>query len=411
MKSSARISGWLVGGWIFAILETAAIWLRVDIAPLAWICLLWTAGAMLLFRIARNPGPKMLWLCLAAIIAAVGIAEGALWISRAQNRYVLAPGATMEGSFTRPHYFILMPSRGLGYRPRPDTSVEAIKKMRGRLVYDVRYSVGDDGLRVAPPEHDPADACVLMFGDSFAWGEGVRDDQTAAYQLGLMAGGRLKVRNFAFTGYGAHQMLWLAQTGAVWRKAGCDPARPVLAVYQTLPNNVGRVAGLRGWDDYGPRYRLLSNDRLAYAGGFDVGDAIAHDRVLLARELTRQLSRIQLYERILGRDRVPDAFDIERFSTVTRAARDRLKAHYPKLTFVVILWPDLDEMTAAPGSRAAVLADSLRRHGLDVRPAADVVPGYAANPMASHIPDDGHPTAATHHQIAAWLLAFRQHLH
>lgn len=381
------------------------IWTRIQWAPLAWICLVWAIGAGIAFALARRAIPRMLWINGAAILLAIGLVEGAMWWTLPRNPYIAPPGVTIEGDFARPHYFIELPSPGLGYRPRPGMSVDAVKRSNGRVVYSVHYSVGPDGLRVAPPANEQTDLCVLMFGDSFAWGEGVEDRETTAYQLGVLSGGHVKVRNFAFTGYGAHQMLWQVQNGDVQRKAGCDPGKPVLAIYQTLPNNVARVAGLRGWDVYGPRYRLDADGRPTYADGFDAGDSIRHDRLFVPRRISVPLSRIQLYSRIFGQDRKTDAFDVQRYAAIVAAARDGLGKAYPRLTFITVVWPDLEEKAWEPGSHTATLIDSLRAAGIDTRPAEAILPGFTAAPAAALIPEDGHPTAETHRRVAAYFLA------
>lgn len=401
MKQAAVARTWLWGGLVFAVLESLMIWVRIKTAPVAWICLVWVLFSLAAFACGRPR--RALWMNLAAVLAAFGLVEGALWASMARNPYMPPAGVTLAGDFNEPHRFILMPSPGIGYRPRADASAESIRRYEGHLVYDVRYTVDANGLRVSPPSRPDAGLCVLMFGDSFAWGEGVDDSQTAAYQLGLLSGGRAAVRNFAFTGYGAHQMLWQVRSGAVRNQAGCDPAKPVLAIYQTLPNNIGRVAGLRGWDIYGPRFRLGPDGTLAYAGGFDAGDSILHDRVFVPAWLAWPLSRFELYGRIFGRDRRPDAFDRERFSAVVAASERELRTQYPHLRYVVVVWPDLGG-EGPPGLGASDLIASLRRRGLDARAAGDLLPGYDASPWRSHIPNDGHPTAETHRRLAAYFL-------
>ncbi len=290
----------VVGGLAFVALETAMIWWRIETAPLCWIFLLWTTAAVLLFRQARSPRARMGWINLAAVTGALGLCEGALWLGQHRNPYSLPAGIVMGGTFAQPGHFVVMPAAGLGYRPRPDAGATSIRTVDGRVAYAVRYDVDGDGLRIMPPAGpDAARACILMFGDSMAWGEGVENDQTTAYQLGVLSRGRVLARNFAFTGYSAHQMLWQVLNGDVAAKAHCDRRLPTLAVYQTLPNNIARVAGLRGWDEYGPRYRLRGG-RLDYAGGFDLGQSILDDRLYVPGPLAAGLSRSVVYSRVFG---------------------------------------------------------------------------------------------------------------
>ncbi|MDO6415832.1 hypothetical protein Q4F19_15680 [Sphingomonas sp. BIUV-7] len=396
---------WISGGLVFVLLETAMIWVRIGAAPLFWICLLWTAGALLLFRQASSTRARMVWINLAAVIAAVGLCEGALWIGQQRNPYSVPAGVVMGGTFARPGHFVLMPAAGLGYRPRPGASATSIRTVYGRLAYSVRYDVDGDGLRITPPGGPGAPrACVLMFGDSMAWGEGVEDYQTTAYQLGVLSRGRVYARNFAFTGYGAHQMLWQVLNGEVAAKAHCDRHLPVLAVYQTLPNNIARVAGLRGWDEYGPRYRLRG-DRLVYAGGFDRGQSILDDRLYVPGPIAAALSRSVVYSRVLGLDRPPNSFDLTRYCAIVRRAADGLHQLYPRLQFLVIVWPDLNDPERSRAAKVAALVEALRARQLRTVTVNDVQPGFDAAPLPFLIALDGHPNAVMHARLTRILLA------
>ncbi|NJM32924.1 MAG: hypothetical protein HC848_08815, partial [Limnobacter sp.] len=232
---------------VLAVLESAMIWWRITAAPLAWICLVWLLVAVVLVAKSKRPAGRLLWLNLGAVLLAVGGVEGALYVNKHNNPYIMPPGVRFVGDMARPNYFIEMPVTGLGYRPRPGLHIQATKMQHNAALYSVHYTVAPDGLRISPRSSADVRACVFMFGDSVAWGEGVEDEQTAAWQIGLNTQGRVKVSNFAFTGYSAHQMLWQASTGMVAARSGCSASLPVLAIYQTLPNNVARVAGLRGW--------------------------------------------------------------------------------------------------------------------------------------------------------------------
>ena len=80
--------------------------------------------------------------------------------------------------------------------------------MGGETLYAVVYSVDKRGLRVEPPlAPGHGDRCVLFFGCSYTFGEGVNDAETLPYRTGVLAEGRLRMINFGLHGYGPHQML------------------------------------------------------------------------------------------------------------------------------------------------------------------------------------------------------------
>ena len=45
---------------------------------------------------------------------------------------------------------------------------------------------------------------MIIFGDSFTFGEGLNCVQMMPYRVGEIGGGRFEVYNFGFQGYGPH---------------------------------------------------------------------------------------------------------------------------------------------------------------------------------------------------------------
>ena len=70
------------------------------------------------------------------------------------------------------------PDDMLGYAPDPGKRVTARKLHGNTALYDVTYTIGTDGLRVTPSAPGtPVARCVIFFGDSVTFGEGVNDDE------------------------------------------------------------------------------------------------------------------------------------------------------------------------------------------------------------------------------------------
>ena len=64
-------------------------------------------------------------------------------------------------------------------------------------------SVDKRGLRVEPPlAPSHGDRCVLFFGCSYTFGEGVNDTETLPYRTGVLAEGLLRMINFGLHSYG-----------------------------------------------------------------------------------------------------------------------------------------------------------------------------------------------------------------
>ena len=72
------------------------------------------------------------------------------------------------------------------------------------MIYDVWYTIGDDGFRVTPALPESGDK-VVFYGDSFTFGEGLKDDETMPYEFARLTG--RPVKNYAFHGYGVQQAL------------------------------------------------------------------------------------------------------------------------------------------------------------------------------------------------------------
>jgi hypothetical protein len=79
----------------------------------------------------------------------------------------------------------------------------------GHVIYDTRYTIGDDGYRVTPDVPKSGDR-IVFYGDSFTFGEGLKDDETMPYYVARLTGRPIK--NYGFHGYGVHQALAILQS-------------------------------------------------------------------------------------------------------------------------------------------------------------------------------------------------------
>jgi hypothetical protein len=353
------------------------------------------------YFVAKVGGERRgLWINVAALLLAISAAEAFLWIRTGARQDT---GATLEGTYARAGYFFSMPDPILGYRPRPGVAAQAIRKVRGKLSYDVTYTIGANGLRISPPAKDKPDACVLFFGDSIAWGEGVRDDETAAYQLGLLSGGTYRIYNFAVTGYSAHQYYAQIEHDLVRKTIDCDPKKPIFAIYQAIHTGIGRAAGLGGWDLYGPRYIRTGADDIVYKGRFDEGEYILNDRVFVPRRVVRELEKAKLYQRMFGKSRSTNDFDAERFYAVIARATAGLQRQLPGVKVMVLLWDDLERGREGSGVFTTKMRDGLKRRGLDVRFIEEIIPNYLREKAKYQVRYEWHPNAEAHKRVADYF--------
>ena len=196
----------------------------------------WTAVALAAMFASRTTAARAVWFNVAFVMAATGVFEAAIR-TRAVSEQKQQTFSNSTDLFTL--------DDTLGVRPAPGLHTTAKMTYGGRTVYDVTYSFDEHGLRISPPdERGFEQPCVLFFGGSFTFGEGVEDDEAMPYRAGVRAAGRAAVRNFGFSGYGPHQMLAAIESGFVEEAARCTPR---WAVYQAVYHHVLRAAGAWTW--------------------------------------------------------------------------------------------------------------------------------------------------------------------
>lgn len=146
----------------------------------------------------------------------------------------------------------------LGYGPRPGARVRSRRILNGRTVFDVTYTIDDQGHRTTPGSRSDGDT-ILFFGCSFTFGQGVNDDQTLPAYFARRTSFQYHVVNLGYSGYGAHQMLRSLELDLP-RTAISGKVRGV--VFQAASFQIPRSAGMSSWDLRGPRYALDGGGRL-----------------------------------------------------------------------------------------------------------------------------------------------------
>jgi hypothetical protein len=317
---------------------------------------------------------------LAAVVVAIGAFE--LW-----RRNQSPPGSDLrlEGTIAQGFYDT---EDDVGYLPRANMKVTARKMEGDTPIYDVTYTIGPDRFRVVPrAEAKEAKACILLFGDSHTFGEGVNDNETYAWQLAGKSGGRIAVHDFGMSGWGPHQMLAGLQSGRFPAATTCTPTD---VVYHLIPDHIGRVAGRSKWDPHGPRFRLGADGRPVRDGNFDSPGPKA--------------PAPDLDEGILGWRRL---FDVRQVGTREEAkllaailvdsARE-LQKRYPGVRVHVLDWDPYDN------ARIAEILPTLKAAGLVVHPIDAIIPDYRQDWQRYAIHRlDRHPNPEAHRRIADYI--------
>lgn len=273
----------------------------------------------------------------------------------------------------------------VGYLPKADSRLRVSPQVNGRRIYDVAYTIGPDHFRVVPKANGTPDACVLSFGDSFTFGDGVGDDETFAAQIVTLSGGRVAARNLAITGWGPHQFLAGLQSGRFQKAVHCKPTD---AYFLMIPELVWRTVGVTNpWDTHGPRYQLDAGGHPVRVG--TLGDPDPYN-----------------WRRWIGLTPVSKG-DAKRLTiAVIAEAMAELKRLYPGIRTHLILY------RVASWNDAGFTVDELVRFeyelqqaGLTPIPLEGIIPNFRFS-MQDYVlhPADTHPNARAHRRIAQFIL-------
>ncbi|UCB55971.1 MAG: hypothetical protein JSW45_05440 [Thiotrichales bacterium] len=357
---------------------TIAIFQRAE-QPFLWSLLLWTIIAFASVALARSTPAKAVFVNFAAALFVLTAFEGYLWL-----RQLNADPTRMQGGYTVDYFDA---DELLGYGPAKDHVVTSEKYYGNDLIYSVQYAIDGNGLRVAPPSKKPVVGCVLFFGGSVTFGEGVEDDQAMPYQVGILTDNRYQIYNFAFHGYGPHQMLVALESGRVDEITECMPSH---VIYQAIISHVERAAGRAIWDKQGPRYILNQGGGVKLAGRFNDAAFDPLWKGWLGRWLT--------YDTLFGRQRTASAEEVRLYAEIINAARMFTKQHYPGSGFHLLIW-DNDELASHDQVMEALQAKDLQLHRI-----SDVLPGYLVDKAQFELSIyDHHPAATTHKAIAQYV--------
>jgi len=364
--------------------------------PYIWIAIATVIMLSYAAVATKREGLRALWFNLAVLVFTLGAVESYFWAQEPLER-------RMEYS---EEFFIA--DDVLGYKPAANRRIGHRAYGGDQLLYDVTYSLDGYGLRIASPltEQEATNPCIAFFGDSFTFGEGMTDEQTMPYQVWKRLGPRYHTANFAFLGYGPHQMLATLEQGQVESHGHCRPSH---IVYQAIPSHVSRAAGLEAWDHHGPLYTWRSEGGIHQEGHFDdLRPSTPIQWLRLAHrhfhaQVRASLEASAFYRTMLNSHRSVTSQDVALFAAIVGTAKQAASRTYPGVTFQVLFW-DYDD-DAEVGEE---VQSQLREQGVAVHPISTILPGFPAERARYEIsPYDRHPNAQAHARIADFVA---QHL-
>jgi hypothetical protein len=245
------------------------------------------------------------------------------------------------------------------------------------VIYDVTYTIDDHLLRkTISSRSGPA---IAFFGDSFVFGEGLPDNETLPQVFSDIEGRKLRVLNFAFSGYGPQQFLRALET----------------RIYDNLLSD-SRLFVLRA-----PRY-VLRDGRVTYAG------ACAEGLTRLVREVIGHSAAFRAL--VQPAEGPPTRADVDLYiATILRAVTlAREQYHAPTLVlYVPISYVYLFEnYLQKSGYTDQEIMQRLRDGGAEVIDGTLKPTDYPR--LTLNIPGDGHPTGDANRLWAEKIKALRE---
>lgn len=391
---------------VLAIVLTVVV-LRYFPKPYVFMSVLWAVVCVAKSLTANRSWAKAIWVNIAVITLTFGGAEVYFYTVYFREE---PPRETEYSEFEHAQAHsdivdLLGTHDFLGWAPRKGKSFYETTRFEGEVLYHVKYTIDQHGLRTAAgfmPERKGEPECSLFFGDSFTFGEGVRDEDTLPARVGQKLNGRYQTYNFGFLGYGPHQMLAELQHGLVDAAIAC---KPVVAIYQALPGHVSRAAGLEAWDQIGPKFVREHDGSVMWKGPF--AETTPHDMQGRFRRFHQHLSneakhyflKSALYRGLLFMHRPVMDEDIDLFISIVDASKQLVETRYQSATFHVVFWD-----FSGDNPIEAKIIEGLKAKGIQLHLISNILPNYRGHEELFEIHRaDRHPNALAYDLLADYV--------
>ncbi len=146
------------------------------------------------------------------------------------------------------------------------------KVVNGKVIFDATYNYDELYRRKVPglPQNN-LDKFIFFFGGSQTFGEGLNDTDTIPARVQDNTAHH-RVYNYAYKGYGPHQMLRKLETRSLLNEV---PEKRGTAFFQYFTFHVPRVLGTMSYISWAgggaPYYHTNHQDQVKYSGAFSTG--------------------------------------------------------------------------------------------------------------------------------------------
>lgn len=273
-----------------------------------------------------------------------------------------------------------------GFTIRSNCVASVTKRVGTNVIYQAAYTIDGFSRRAIPVTRSelPSDRCVIFFGGSYAFGEGVDDDETLPARVAARAG-RWRVYNYGRPGYGPQHMLDELSSELLSRAV---KERRAKAVYIFLHEHINRTVGTpRVAGRFGRRFPWYEYDRetdvLSRKGSF--ADRPGRPAAPSSVELVDYFR--DFHGELTSRD------DAGLATRVIEEAKKLFEQRFDSQGFYVLLFP------GRQGGHTDYVAEHLRASGVAVLDYRDVLKGDVDHDDF-FFPHDGHPKPAAYGVLA-----------
>ncbi len=314
---------------------------------------------------------------LASLAFGLSVAEGAAGAIPAHSVLNIERG-----------WAVRQPVMGWGPEKAGTYHAKMIDPSDNSIIYETDYTFDSDLLRhTDSAESGPA---IVFFGDSFTFGDGLKNNETLPQDFADLTGRKFRVLNLALTGYSPQQFLREMETGRYDKVIGPDPK---LFVFLTAPWHAERTSCKAYWTAHAPFY-ALQDGRVVFKGECNEG---------LSLYWREWLGDSALYSSLIDPWRhTVNHNDLERYVSVLEAAVKLAKQKYGVATIIPYLRVP-DKYLQGTGFTDDAIMQRLTGAGAIVIDASLEKEKAAGEQISIRI--DGHPTAYANRVRAAQIKA------
>lgn len=310
------------------------------------------------------------------------------------NKNIISSGTYVSEGFSESNDI-------LGYAPKHDIQRTLKHVFDDEVIYDVVYTIDNNGLRNTPSSNITSNRYLLFFGGSFTFGEGLNDNETLPFFVGEEV--KYKIYNFGFPGYGPHQTLSAIENGLVDNVVKRHHQN--VAIYSCLPSHIARVAGYSPWDSHGPKY-IIDNGNLYRKGHFDSNSSNSINRCFLFRKTTAQIKKSFIYKKIIfSRKYKTNKEQEDLFFSIIDRARVLLKEQYHVSRFIILFWDSTNLSSDIGNKNSEALIKRFSEGSYEYYLVGDILDNYSNDRgYYSVSPHDNHPNSDANRQLAKFLV-------